>query len=238
MINICILTRSFNLEPRSYGGDYFDYGWTQKDIQEFPMNSKNQNDVEKHSPFLHIDFAQCFEQLRHYDRLQISLLKFAFSGYAAIVTGSYILLKIGAAKQISFTPVVVLLLTVSFLIGLIVAAMFVRNRYYFVIIARYVNELRGKLSGDATVVFKFKAGIQKVSPLYWNPFSAHALALYLLSVLNSSLLAGAVYINWIDAKRIWLSAIVLVLSVSAGQIVAAVLYLKSQEKQSAGQVER
>lgn len=203
------------------------------------MNLENENEPAKGSSFLQIDFTQCFEQMRHYDQMQMALLKFAYTGYTAIVSGSYILLKIGETKEMSFTPVIVLLLLVSFLIGLIVSSIFIRNRYYFVVVSRHVNELRDMFSGDKFLTSKSKSGISKEfgKTSYWNPFSSHMLAFYLLSVLNSSLFAGAVYIIGISAYHILLVAILILLALSLCQIVIARSYLKSKEKKPEGKVQ-
>jgi hypothetical protein len=122
------------------------------------------------------------------------------------------------------------LLLVSFLIGLILSAILIRNRFYFVVVARYVNELRDMLSGGAWLDFKSKSGIPKEFPPYWNPLSSHTLAFYLLSILNSSLFSGIIYIGWIDAKRVLLWVIFVVFGLSVSQITVAMLYLKSKEK--------
>lgn len=92
--------------------------------------------------FLERDFNQCFQQKRYYDAQIFDILKFLFTAYSAIIgiaLGLYqFYLKEG--KDLSLPAVAVL--AVGLILGLFMFALAVRNRVYFVHVARYINEQR------------------------------------------------------------------------------------------------
>lgn len=187
--------------------------------------------------FLDSDFNQCFQQMRYYDGQIIDICKFAFTGYAAIVGAALTLYKYGADKGTDFRSPAVALLIIGLLLGLCLLALMTRNRVYFVVVTRYVNEHRKHFLAEKPL------GFENASRMYTNPSqppyfdwrSSQALLLYILALLNSGLLAVALYLLCAASACRW------IILVSAGvvflliELTCAIAYLVSRENKSAAQ---
>lgn len=87
------------------------------------------------------DFEQCFEQMRHYDDSFQNTLQFAYTGTVAVVGVSGTLLQSYHYTQLNLT-ILSVILGLSWLVGIILVMSLAKNRVYFTIVARRVNELR------------------------------------------------------------------------------------------------
>jgi hypothetical protein len=145
------------------------------------------NDLEEN--LLENDFNQCFEEARHYDKIAFEIIKFAFGGYTAVIAGSYALFRFGLENNIDFSFLLSAVLLLAFSIGLIFLWMIVRNRCYFVLARRYINEIRAFYIKKNEFEFKNKTKMYTdcKNPPYYNPFSTHSWVIYLISILNASL---------------------------------------------------
>jgi hypothetical protein len=87
------------------------------------------------------DFEQCFEQMRHYDDSFQNTLQFAYTGTVAVARVSGTLLQSYHYTQLNLT-ILSVILGLSWLAGIILVMSLAKNRVYFVMVARRVNELR------------------------------------------------------------------------------------------------
>lgn len=194
-------------------------------------------DEEKETAkFLERDFNQCFQQMRHYDGQIIEIVKFAVTSYAAIAGGALALYKYGLEKKIDFSAPALLLVAVGFLFGVTLLALVVRNRTYFVLVTRYLNEHRafflvGKPLGFKNAVRMYTNHSQ---PPYFNWRSSQTLLLNALAVLNASLVGLGGYLLAEPAAYRWCIVVVLVATSFLAQLIIAIKHLRSREGKSAG----
>ena len=125
--------------------------------------SQNTSEQEKQAfKFLERDFNQCFQQMRHYDTQIFDILKFLFTAYTALIGVAFALYRFGLKESIDFTFPAIAALTVALILGLFMFALTIRNRVYFVQVARYINEQR-------KFFFQFKPmGFDNKSKMYTN----------------------------------------------------------------------
>jgi hypothetical protein len=200
------------------------------------MADETLSDIAKeNAKFLDRDFIQCFTQMRHYDSQMVDVCKFAFGAYTTAVGASLALFKYGLEAKVDYAPAAQAILMVALLLGIAMVSLIVRNRVYFVIVTRYVNEHRGFFLSSAPL------GFQNHTRMYTNahqpPFfdwrSSQSLLLYILCVLNTGLLGTLIYMfspGALGSGRI-------VVPVAAFLLVElgwAVSYLLSRERKSVG----
>lgn len=185
--------------------------------------------------FLDRDFSQCFEQMRYYDGQIIDICKFAFTGYTAIVGAALTLYKYGTDKGIDFRAPAVAILAIGLLLGICLLALMARNRVYFVVVTRYVNEHRQYFLAQKPL------GFENQSRMYTNPSqppffdwrSSQALLLYILAVLNSGLLAVGLYLLCINVACRWAILIAASTLFLMAELVLTISYLVTREGKSA-----
>jgi hypothetical protein len=184
--------------------------------------------------FLDRDFNQCFQQMRYYDGQIIDICKFALTGYTAIVGASLSLYKYGIDKGSDFRPPAVAMLAIGLLLGMCLLALLARNRVYFVIVTRYVNEHRELFLAQKPLGFENKTRMytNPSQPPFFDWRSSQTLLLYALALLNSGLLAIAVYLIRVNAACRWTLVIVLSALFLAAELASAVFYLVSRAKKS------
>jgi hypothetical protein len=135
--------------------------------------------------------------MRYYDGQIIDICKFAFTGYAAIVGAALTLYKYGAEHAgADFRAPAVSLLAIGLLLGLCLLALMARDRVYFVVVTRYVNEHRQYFLTPKPLGFENKSRIytDPTQPPFFGWLSSQALLLYILALMNSGLLAVAFYL--------------------------------------------
>ncbi len=157
--------------------------------------SANIFDKNNTKEFLVAEYQECFDHMRHYDLIEIDLVKFAFSGYIALITASFALLQYLKDNPRGILYVGVLL-GLGFLAGLIILAFAVRNRSYYVIVARQVNSIRKYFLENAEIDFiKYnKCYLDPTKPSNFNPKSTYAFLIYLLISFNASILFAALFL--------------------------------------------
>jgi hypothetical protein len=185
--------------------------------------------LETAKEILSVDFAQSYQQMRHYDALEMSIAKFVLAGTTSVIGASFVLYRLGIDKELDFSKPISLVLVLSFLIGILMVGMFVRNRCYFVIVARHVNKIRNLCLNQKLPGFEPLSGIygDENKPAYFNPVSTYSLMLYLLCLLNSVMFAGSIYAL---VKR-YPGLCILILMVSfVTHLAVAVSYFRKQER--------
>jgi len=137
--------------------------------------------------FLVTDFAQCFEQTRHYNSQILTTLKFIITFYTTICGLVWGLFHYSIEKNINITSALIIALCVILLFGLILLIFAVRNRIYFVKCMRYVNEQRGYYLQRISPKFPNKSGmfVDPKKPKYFNWSSSQSWLIYTISVMNS-----------------------------------------------------
>jgi hypothetical protein len=137
------------------------------------------------------DFRQCFEQMRHYDEVFRKVLEWGYGGTVAVVAASAALIEHYGLASVVVTATTLLFLA-SGLGGFLLVISLARNRVYFAVVSRYVNELRSTyLSHFAEIGNRAGIYVDPASPKPYNPLSTHSIQLYLLACCTSLLWAGA-----------------------------------------------
>jgi uncharacterized membrane protein YjgN (DUF898 family) len=139
------------------------------------------------------DFDQCFQQMRYYDEGFRKTLEFSFAGVIAVISAAAAV--IGRYGLTAITGGVVTLLgTVSTMAALVLLSWLARNRLYYTIVTRYVNEIRSTYLKSAPAGLKNEAHMYddcRKPPVY-NPRSTQAFAVYVLAACIAVLFAGTV----------------------------------------------
>jgi hypothetical protein len=187
------------------------------------------------SKFLENDFSQCFQQMRHYDAQIIDICKFALTGYAAIVGTALTLYKYGSDNDTDYSKPAVAIMVIGILLGLCLLSLMVRNRVYFVVVARYVNEHRQHFLSQEPLGFRNRSGMytNPKQPRFYDWRSSQGLLIYTLALLNSGMIAVTAYIVRASAAPHWSSAALCGLVFLIAQITCSVTYLVTREGRSA-----
>lgn len=182
--------------------------------------------------FLERDFNQCFQQMRHYDAQMFDILKFMFTAYSVLVGVALGLYQFGLKEGKDLSLPAIAAITVGLILGLFMYALVIRNRVYFVQVARYINEHRGFFLKFNPMGFenKSKMYVNHGQPPYFNWRSSHSWLCYIVAALNSILLAVLLYIGFPCAWKIVVAGSLILFGT---QLAIAVAYLKSRENKSA-----
>lgn len=181
--------------------------------------------------FLGNDFNQCFQQMRHHDNQIFNILKFMFTAYTALAGAALALYQFGIKESKDLSLPAIAALIIGLLIGLFMFSMVIRNRAYYVKVARYINEQREfflniKPMGYINHTDMYMGGSR---PKYFNMFGTQAWFTYLIAFLNSSLLGVLLFIQFASNVNRWQYIIGCVVSLFLAQIIIACLYLISKE---------
>ncbi|MBN1594774.1 hypothetical protein JW933_02500 [candidate division FCPU426 bacterium] len=177
--------------------------------------------------FLLQDFNQCFEQMRYYDGQMISIFRFIFVAYTfltGVVTSLY---QYYGNHHLQLQMPAVITLSVALALGVFSFAIIIRNRIYFVRVARYINEQRAMFLAWKPMGFENQARmyIRPEQPLYFNGWSSQSWLLYIMAFLNAMVLLA---IGFFTCGFSWgvylLAALIFTL-----QLLAAVWTLKAYE---------
>lgn len=153
---------------------------------------------EEGSKFLLEEFNACLSHMRHYDTLTLSLAKFTFSFYSAIAAVSFSLQRYfyNQLKTESVNLFLSLLLFLTFLIGLVIVAMHIRYRKYFVLVARQANSIRKyfcQMIKTEAIGFENLLETNPKKPVALNIKSTYLLLAFLFSLINAIALGFAAF---------------------------------------------
>jgi len=202
------------------------------------MNNVNINgrcNKEKEAlKFLERDFNQCFGQMRHYDSQIIEICRFSFIAYSGLTGIALGLYKFGIEKQIDLRMPISTSIIIGLIIGLLMYALAIRNRVYFVQVARYINEQRDLFFKEKPMNFKNKSRMYTDcrQPPYFNWRSSQAWIFYIIAMLNGTLLSVILFISINKSYRFWLMLIGFIILLSL-QLIIGIKYLESRENKSA-----
>jgi hypothetical protein len=150
--------------------------------------------MEKHLPvapemekeairFLERDFEQCFKQMRHYDVQIFEILKFMFTAYSALIGVSIGLYQFSLKENHDLYWAAIAALSVGLILGIFLFAVAIRNRVYFVLVTRYINEYRDFFLKINPLGFenKTKMYTNYTQPPYFNWRSSQAWLSYIVA---------------------------------------------------------
>jgi hypothetical protein len=207
------------------------------DDQPLPAaQSDSLTDIQKeYAAFLGRDFSECFAQMRHYDEQIVDLCKFAFGAYTTAIGGALALYRYGLDMKIDYTNAASSIVGVAFLLGLVMISLVVRNRVYFVVVTRYVNEHRAFFLSKKPLGFSNTTRMyNRVDmPQFFDWRSSQSFQWYILALLNAVLGGLLAFFSGMKGHPVWITVISAALL--AAQLVWAILYLTSREKKSAVQ---
>jgi len=151
--------------------------------------------------YLLAEYQQCFNHMRHYDGIIISVIKYSFTILAAVISIGFAFFKFFAGEPYQI-PVLIAILSLAFLIGLISIILILKNRVYFVDVTRQVNSLRSYFLSNSSIDF-IKHNVLPIDPA--KPFclnfgSSFFWQLFIILLLDSSILGAITYLT-LDLKQ-------------------------------------
>ncbi len=195
------------------------------------LGSNAKFDKEQSVGFLVSEYEQCFEQMRHYNDISISLTKFAFTGFVAITSGAFALFKY-LEGEIYQSTVVGSILLLTFFVGVIVMTLMLRNRVYFVVVTRQVNSLRNYFLSNMEVDYlKYNVCYTDSDfPRAFSLWSSYTLLLAMVALISGILGGVGSYLiiapYWkVEGWGRWVVGLVITIVLAMVQLVASFFYL-------------
>ena len=186
--------------------------------------------------FLVSEYEQCFEQMRHYNAISISLTKFVFTGFAAIASGAFALFKYLEGQNYQ-NIVIGGILLLTFVTGVIFLTLMLRNRVYFIFVARQVNSLRNYFLSNMDVDY-IKYNVCYIDPSFpraFNLWSTYTLLFFIVALINAVLVGVGSYLvithyctgeDWLR----WLISLVIAVVLVVTQLIASIFYLTRYDR--------
>jgi hypothetical protein len=145
------------------------------------------------------------------------------------------LYQFGLKEGRDLTLPAVAVLFVGLMLGLFMFSLVIRDRVYFVQVARYINEQRKLFFQSQPMGFDNKSLMytDPTQPPYFNWRSSQAWIAYILSFLNSILLGILLFILFVSKCYSWWTVVIGCSALFIIQLAIAVAYLKSRENKSA-----
>lgn len=143
------------------------------------------------------DFEKSYEQMRHYDSSFQNLTTIILGAYLGVIGSIATLfgLKIEFQQVIIGIGIILIFMASSSTIFILILA---RNRVYFTIVARYVNEVRDHYVRKQPFGFRNKSKFYTDChfPKAWNIKSTHFIVLMFLIFINSiSIYTGVIFLR-------------------------------------------
>lgn len=184
--------------------------------------------------FISNDFGQIFSQARHYDSQIYDIFKYLVTTYLTVAAAAIGLYKFDIEQLgIDLQGALIVGLSIALLFGLFLLPTVIRNRVYFVVCMRYINEQRKYFLENNAIGFPNQVRMYSnyKNPPYFNYFSSQSGWIYLHTLLNTALLGIIYYIAEFPlAVNVVVCVFVLIL-----QLVLAITYLTSREGKSVGE---
>lgn len=190
--------------------------------------------------FLTAEYTECFNQMRHYEEVADSYLKFTFGGYPVIVGG---ISALYAILDVDYRNLVVsALLFLTFFAGFAVLNLLLTNRSYYVVVARQINAIRYYFlkNADRIDFLKYnKCYLDAGKPVAYNPTSTSTRLFDIISILNA--LVGAGFLHFlllhynVKSNIIWVCCGILVVALLIAQRIWGINYLKRKDREHEAQ---
>ncbi len=192
----------------------------------------NMGKDEEAIKFLERDFDQSFQQMRHYDAQIFSILKYMFTAYSVLIGIALGVYQFSLKENHDLSLAATAALTVGLVFGIFMLALSIRNRVYFVLVTRYINEHRNFFLCEKPLGFEnlTKMYTNHTQPPYFNWQSSQAWMSYIIAALNSILLMLIIFIS---SSGNWGFSIIISIFLFIAQLCSAIGYLKHKENKSA-----
>ena len=183
---------------------------------------------EEATKFLERDFNQCFMQMRHYDSQIWNICRFAFIAYIAILGTVMGMYQYSVDKSLDLMPAAMFVLGAGFVLGLLIYGLAIRNRVYFLVVCRYINEHRKLFLKAKPLGFENISGmyVNPAMPSYFNWISWQSWLYCIIAFLNA-LLPALLTFYFFDGG--WALTVAIGTITALAQIGAGIVYLKSRE---------
>lgn len=143
------------------------------------------------SEFLYKEYQLCFEQLRYYDTRHTDLLKYSFTLTTSIAAAQFTIYKVLGSASNNFYASQVFLSTIVFIASLLLFFGMLKNRVYFVMVARQINAIREYMLTTEASGFKNNQLYTSTTFPVLNLSSIHTFQLIGIALI-SSLFAGSI----------------------------------------------
>lgn len=144
--------------------------------------------------FLLAEYGECFNHMRHYDSMNLSIATFTFTFYSIIATISFGIWEYFKDSNIVHLPLFLgLFLLFNSLSGFLIILTLARNRLYFVKVARQVNSLRKKFVSISSIDYENLLYTDPKVPVASNKSSSQVILLNFIAFVNSAFLATSIY---------------------------------------------
>ncbi len=192
--------------------------------------NKDKVTLKENFKFILEEFNQCYEHMRHYDNVKLSLAKFGFSFYSAIATISFVLERyFYIEKSINSVHLfLACLLCLAYLIGIMLIYMLLQNRLYFVKVARQTNSIRKACLCQLNFDFKNFLPTDTSKPYPLNFRSTHILLILLFILINSILIGFALPFGLLYFGTPLIIVIVAGILTFLASIVGLILFIKNK----------
>ena len=181
--------------------------------------------------FLERDFNQCFAQMRHYDSQIWNVCRFTFTVHVAILGTAIAMYRYSTEKNVDLTLAATLVLGAGCVVGLLIYSLAIRNRVYYVLVCRYINEHRRLFLESKPLGFENISGmyVNPALPPYFNWKSWQSWVCYIIAGLNALLAALLIFYALDGCSWQWALTVSLGIIAASIQIGLGIAYLKSRE---------
>ena len=194
------------------------------------MDTHTDIDTAEKVKFLERDFNQCFIQLRHHDSQIWNVCRFAFTAYIAILGTVIAIYQYSTEKGLDLIPAAIVVSATGFVLGLQIYTLALRNRVYYVIVCRYINEHRQLFLSSNPLGFKNSTRMY-TNPSYpqyldWNSWQCW-LSMIIAS-LNSFTCGLTLFLFFHETSYSFLLAVIAGVVALLIQVTSGVAYLRSR----------
>jgi len=195
--------------------------------------------------FLKHDFAQSYQQLRHYDKLSWDITKFSFVQLLVGVAATWTIYVFAKNPPNSnsfitenYTLVIPTVFFICYIFSILASFLLSRNRVYFSKTARYLNEHRQFSLATKPIGFmnttRFYTNIKY--PPAFDQWSTHLVSLYVIQIVSGIIFGAMIYcilVNLISSLFInyLISGILGIFSILINLYIY-INYLKKQDKKN------
>lgn len=206
-----------------------------------PLNlgRKDETDMEKYcEKFMSDDFTQCMYMLRHYDSINWEITKYTVTEMLVAVGACWSIYNWSQPTETKSDtldigmPIIAIICFASFLFGILALLLIGKNRSYFALTSRHINEYRKHALSSKPLGFENTAKYWN-DPSYPKTFdksSTQMYSFYLIAIFSVSMLGFGTYVflKCIENPILWLS-ITLPILVLVLIIVLTRMYMKDEK---------
>lgn len=195
------------------------------------MDTHTDLDATEKNKFLERDFNQCFVQIRHHDSQIWNVCRFAFTAYIAILGTVIAIYQYSTEKDLDLIPAAIAVSATGFVLGLQIYTLAIRNRVYYVIVCRYINEHRQLFLRDNPLGFKNSTRMYTDPryPQYLDWTSWQCWLSMIVASLNRFTCGLTIFLILHERSHSLLLATIAGAMVLLIQVISGVAYLRSRE---------